>query len=216
MNPTFLTGENDSRIELKAVLNFASDPWQLYANGYLEAANALVEDLENTIILRSKVDRLVSPIVFLYRHHIELKIKQLYLKVCHYLDVTPALKTTHTLLGNWADFQVKLSQAAQSFNLTQETSQYLQVVEIKLNQFATLDNTSMPFRYPVDKSGTNLLPDRTYLHLGELRDFAIDLAQDLENLHLELSLWMQIESDWFRAYDFDFPNTFDDYDVSRF
>lgn len=183
-------------------MNFASDPWHLYATGYLEAANELVENIASGNIRKGKVDKLAYPIAFMYRHHIELKIKQLYLKVCYYLKVTPTLKTTHTLLGNWEDFKVKLSQASANFNLTAETIQYLQVIEIKLNQLATLDNTSISFRYPIDKSGSNHHSNRNYLHLGQLGDFVTELAQDLENLHLELTHWIELDTEWKNYYDF--------------
>lgn len=51
------------------------DPWDLYADGYREAADHLVERIVEGQSLT--LDTIVYPIVFLYRQYLELRLKQL-------------------------------------------------------------------------------------------------------------------------------------------
>jgi len=197
LSHNFLDGTNDPRETLRALIGFARNPWTIYTKGYLDAANELVASLEALQGRRGKVDFYVYPIAFLYRHHIELSIKRLYLMVCHYLGTKPTLITSHTLLNNWQDFKANLLVAAQNNDMMTDTQQFVTQVEAKLNQFVTLDRSSMTFRYPVDKDGQSLLAGRKHLHVGQLKDFANDLASDLESLDLELSAWLDIQSDWY-------------------
>jgi hypothetical protein len=193
MSNNFLDGEGDSRIMLTAILNFADDPWNLYASGYLEAANALVQGLVQGTIREGKTDLLVYPITYLYRHHLELRIKQLYVKTCRFLGVNAELKQTHPLLDNWQDFKQKLDLVAEKFSLTRDTRHYLNLVEKKLRTFSEIDNTSMTFRYPIDRQGNNHLSDRKSIHLGQLAEFVTDLAEDLENINLQLSYLFDVQ-----------------------
>ncbi len=192
----FLTGKEDSRIHLTARINFARDSWNLYASGYLETADSIVDGLLNGSISYRKIDLLIYPSVFLYRHHFELRIKQLYFKVCKFWGSQPNLRRTHTLLEIWEDFKEKILEAAEKFEMSEQTQEYMGIVESKLQQFAELDPSSMAFRYPIEK-GNESLKERKYLHLGQLADFARDLAEDLEIIDLELSRWLSIQSDWF-------------------
>ncbi len=57
-----------------ACLNDKRDNLGLYIVGYKEAGDILVK---NIIESRSHHDSLVFPIVFMYRHYLELRLKQL-------------------------------------------------------------------------------------------------------------------------------------------
>ena len=57
-----------------ACVNWFHDPLELYATAYKEAAEKLVKDV---ITSRRQRDTLVYPIVFLYRHYIELRLKEI-------------------------------------------------------------------------------------------------------------------------------------------
>jgi len=48
--------------------------WDAYASGYLEAANLLVEKALET---GQRTDTLIYPVAFLYRHYLELRLKEI-------------------------------------------------------------------------------------------------------------------------------------------
>src|SRR3989338_10138071 len=57
-----------------ACLNWCHDGWSLYASGYKDAADFLVQRTEETKVGQ---DSLVYPVLFLYRQYLELEIKDL-------------------------------------------------------------------------------------------------------------------------------------------
>jgi hypothetical protein len=59
-----------------ACINFTFDRFNLYARGYLQAAELLVETIVNT---HRSPHAVVYPIAFLYRHYLELRLKKIIL-----------------------------------------------------------------------------------------------------------------------------------------
>ncbi len=59
---------------MNACLNMYHDPSELYVVGYKEAADSLVDSIANQ---KGSADSLIFPIVFLYRHYIEIRLKSL-------------------------------------------------------------------------------------------------------------------------------------------
>jgi hypothetical protein len=57
-----------------ACINFTFDRFNLYARGYLQAAELMIETIVNT---RRSPDAVVYPIAFLYRHYLELRLKKI-------------------------------------------------------------------------------------------------------------------------------------------
>lgn len=66
----------------KACLNFIPDQFGIYALGYREAAELLGQRCLNS---RAEADSLVYPLVFLWRHYVELRLKEL-LRGLNYID----------------------------------------------------------------------------------------------------------------------------------
>ena len=58
----------------KACLTHFSDGWWIYATGYKLGADLLVQYVTET---HKNQDRLIYPIVFLYRQYLELRLKEL-------------------------------------------------------------------------------------------------------------------------------------------
>jgi hypothetical protein len=59
---------------MNACLNWYHDPTELYIVGYKEAADSLVDSIANR---KGSADSLIFPIVFLYRHYVEIRLKSL-------------------------------------------------------------------------------------------------------------------------------------------
>jgi hypothetical protein len=59
---------------LAAWLNWARTGWDAYASGYLAAANLLVETI---LEKEQRADTLIYPAALLYRHYLELRLKEI-------------------------------------------------------------------------------------------------------------------------------------------
>jgi hypothetical protein len=80
-----------------ACLNYGNDVTRNYIDGYKKAADKLVNDMD------SHIDLLVYPIVFLYRHHVEISLKEM-IESGDFLLGTKFNKTkTHGLNSLWME-----------------------------------------------------------------------------------------------------------------
>ena len=70
--------------------------WHRYADGYKEAAERLYESWRQL-----SDDSLVFPLVFLYRHYTELRVKELLQAVHHLLDLPTDWKCSTTIQLLW-------------------------------------------------------------------------------------------------------------------
>jgi hypothetical protein len=75
-----------------ACLNFARNPWHLCATGYLEAADHLSARVIET---ERGLDTSIYPIVFLYRHYLELRLKELIVQGSALVEMPANLKMNH-------------------------------------------------------------------------------------------------------------------------
>ncbi len=84
---------------LVACLNFTHDePWGGYAEGFKRLADIGVAHIEET---RRSHDFLVYPIIFSYRHFIELTLKEVIRNATRLLDKPVAIPSTHNLSALW-------------------------------------------------------------------------------------------------------------------
>ena len=134
-----------------ACINFAQDSWDLYAMGYKEAADILVENIKTT---QSHQDMLVYPIIYLYRQYIELRLKIILRDSRVLLDEKVDIPKTHDLSNLWGDTRKLIVKIFEGDDITP-----LNIVGKLINEFNSMDPESMVFRYPVDKNGENYLTD---------------------------------------------------------
>src|SRR5687767_3139231 len=98
-----LPGASDTLIKTrgKKVLHTAwtTGNWNTFPNGYKQAADKLVDNLESWSI----DDNLVFPVVFLYRHFVELRLKSIVidLEVISNNPMPREQFTKHSLLQCW-------------------------------------------------------------------------------------------------------------------
>lgn len=151
----FISGEP---WQMNAVLNFGMGATG-YAEGYLQAAEALMDQLENG---RGLPDLLVYPIVFLYRQHLELQLKDIiwHLKQAgYYKRVVPG---GHDVLQLWKESKSPLEEYC---GWGKDEAENLKRVEEYLRQFSEIDAHSDAFRYHVNKKGAPSLPDVKHINL---------------------------------------------------
>ena len=176
-----------------ACLNYLADDWVLYANGYKQAADTLVEYVRET---HSNQDTLVFPIVFLYRQYLELRLKQLIRDGHQLLDQSPGFPKRHELDKLWNECRRVLSGLEPAV-----PSDDLEAVDDAISQFSAVDPTSQVFRYPTDRDGKRSLPvDLLYINLRNLAEVMDRVSGFLEATAMMMSVHLEQKREIEREY----------------
>jgi len=142
-----------------------SEKWYLYPRGYLRAADLLVEH-----IIKDRTERnfLVYPIVFLYRHYIELELKEFIRDGNDFLDKSENFPACHNLDELWRRCKEIIEKIEE---LEPEVpKEALDSMEELIHQFSKVDSDSTAFRYPTDKNEKPLLKDLSYIDIENLKE----------------------------------------------
>jgi hypothetical protein len=132
-----------------ACLNWGGD-WHVYVSGFRQGARKLVDEVART---QADQDFLVYPIVFAYRQYLELVIKTIIVWGRRLRDVPVEIPRTHRLLTLWRNARRLLEEIYPN-----DSTDGLEAVEETIAQFATVDDESFAFRYPVRTDGRPSLP----------------------------------------------------------
>jgi hypothetical protein len=111
--------------------------WNLYVTGYFLAARALLEGPCDKFFLMFAI----YPVVFLYRHYIELEIKGVMIAAARLLKTPmPDFGNDHEILSLWGKFKLMLPS---EHNALKEAAN----VERLLAEISAVDPKSMDTRY---------------------------------------------------------------------
>ena len=117
----------------------------VYAIGYKESADALIE---RVIEKDSGADLQFYSIAFLYRHYLELRLKELLISGGHVVYNESKLQHLHDLHNLWEPVRDILE------SITPDTySAEMDALGKCIDELCILDAESMSFRYPVNKKG---------------------------------------------------------------
>lgn len=124
-----------------------------YAEGYLEAAKLLARIV---IYSQSKMDTLVYPIIYLYRHYLEIKLKDLIRHGANITGTTIDEKLErelgeHNLMVLWNRFKPFFKEVS-GYNDSFEDVK--KGIESYINQIHAIDPKSFTFRYDRPKNST--------------------------------------------------------------
>jgi hypothetical protein len=180
----------DSRSRLVACVNFSHDQWIGYVEGFKLLADLGVAHLEEA---GHDHDYLVYPIVFAYRHHVELALKVTIRDARELLDIEGERPKTHKLLALWDLAEPLLHQIA-------DDGQTYQAVRDCLRRFDELDASSESFRYPVTAAGNLVLPELRNLDLGQMRAIVERLSMFLDCVMTDLSVQLDAKHEIEQAY----------------
>jgi hypothetical protein len=128
--------------------------WLWYPDAYKQAADKLVDQIEG----HPWEDRLIFPVIFLYRHFVELKLKYLIIELDRLSGtrIEDRQFNRHQLIPLW-------SYVKDHLNCIREASwdnEILSSLESLIRDFDRLDSDSYHFRYSHDtKFQQNPLPD---------------------------------------------------------
>ena len=131
-----------------AALGDISD-WAHYIDGYREAGRYVAEAI---LEKQGTVDTLLYPVVFLYRHHIELALKTIVLLGARMFEEEEQVSHQHDLLPLWKRARSYLARH------WSDQADFLNASEELIKELDAFDSGSYAFRYPVDTEGANSLP----------------------------------------------------------
>jgi hypothetical protein len=121
------------------------------------------------------MNHLVYPILFLYRHHLELRLKDI-LSVAQRVGIRKGrCPKNHDIKQQWSEVRPILSKLAGKGD-----RRWFQSVAHCIKQIAELDPTSDAFRYPTTKGGSDSVKGVTQVHIGLLRETMTEILDWLE------------------------------------
>jgi hypothetical protein len=171
-----------------AYLDRLATPWCLYRDGYQEAAFLLIERSETF----DRRNTLIYPILFLFRHHIELCLKEFILDGKRGIKKPGSELNDHNLKNLW-----KVCEEIIRERHLPITADELKIIKSGVEDFNHVDSQSYAFRYPVDKKGADSLPNRSDpISIRELKGTMESLTSCLKRL-IDL---LAIDSDMRREF----------------
>jgi hypothetical protein len=179
---------------LVARVNFTFDePWEGYAEGFKRLADLGVAHIEAT---GHSHDYLVYPVIFGYRHFVELSLKEIIRNATRLLDKPVVIPNTHDLSALWETAVSLLAELEMD-----DPTTYRDVREC-LAHYVALDPTSEAFRYPVKLNGDATLPsDLKDFDLGQVRDVVTRLGTFLDAVATHTSVMLDYKGEIETAYD---------------
>ena len=147
------------------------------ARYYLESANALIEI---TVSDSSKLDVYIYSAVFLYRHSVELLLKELIWMSNYLLDRGKTFPKHHRLMELWQTLKSNaISLLKSDFPMNKKQVQYIETI---LEEFMKYDPESDSFRYPFDKKMKRMHSGIHHINVKNLYEQFNQLHEDFDEL----------------------------------
>ena len=133
------------------------------------------------------IDAVICPLVFLWRHYIEIRLKEIIISASALLGKPPSKKAekTHNLDVLWRQSRVLLEK------ILNPNKRDLARVESIINQFREHDPTSQGFRYAKDREGNPTAPTKTQINVSNLNRQMKQFAKFLEGSSFAISVYLQ-------------------------
>ena len=192
-NPLFEPGDD---WRLNACLNYGADSWFAYADGYRRAAELVTDYVRGR---HTDQDILIFPVLFLWRHHLEVKLKAIARKAARLLGEDWAPTADHDLSQLFAPACLLLERCFDQFGQKLPRAD-LARVRTALARFKTIDARAMTFRYPEDLLNTKHLEGVTHINFDVVANHMTQLSDVLENMESALYAFEEWQSDADSAY----------------
>lgn len=174
-----------------AMIGYQLDTFPTYADGYRDAAQALIE---KCLTEQRGNDVLIYPVVYLYRQYIELRMKEIIITIQYCKGEQKHIPPTHKIEELWR--RLKTGYASLDEPLTDET---IQNAERLILEFADIDPQSMAFRYPVNLKGEKML-SLTHINIRNFGEVMSRLACLLDALSDQVAHYADLANDMFREW----------------
>ena len=153
-----------------------------YADSYQTAAINLIDSALEEKEFR---DYHVYPIVFLIRHYLELRLKELIIGIDYCENQTKQFPQTHDIQHLWSKFKKYYSDLGEDIN-----DQRFRVVDDLIKEMSNVDPMSMKFRYP-DNSNHEF----NYLNLSNLRENFIRVCFLFDGIAMQIAHYVEMTED---------------------
>ncbi len=166
-----------------AWLNKAFQRFGGYASSYELGALSLIDTALSDQTLR---DFQVYPAIFLIRHYIELRLKELIQGLNYCNSQTNEFPTHHDIKLMWEEFKKKYVSIGESIN-----DPRFKVINDLMHEMDSVDPISMAFRYPIDKKG-NEIQKLEYVNLVNLRETFVRMCFVFDGVAMQISHYVGI------------------------
>jgi hypothetical protein len=126
---------------------FPHNGLRAYSDGFLLAARSLVDRIVEGKTTDLPIDAVVYPIVFLYRHHLELMLKRIRVSLAHATGKKPEVVLGHDLSKLWVDALREVESFLGGVNWTQN-----QIASLLIQELSSVDPSGQAGRYPESTS----------------------------------------------------------------
>ncbi len=124
----------------------------VYAEAYYHGAKTLTRSLRRGRWGGTRRDAGVIPILFLWRHHLEISLKIIIANIADYEDVAcPPIESTHNLVHLWGLARRGLEELVLD-------AEEMTAIARAVKSFSEFDPDSQAFRYPRLKGGKRAAP----------------------------------------------------------
>lgn len=178
-----------------ACLNYmkgSGSDW-LYATGYRLGAEYLTNYVVN---VHRHQDALVYPIVFMWRHYVELQLKEIMRSASMLVEDSTELKLDHKLYPLWNRLKPLVAEVWPDADPSP-----LNAVEEIIAQLDEIDRYSFAFRYPTRKDGAASLPeDLLHINIRNFTEVMQRVANFLEAIATSFGVYLDNKAEMGRHY----------------
>lgn len=165
---------------LTACVNYWHESLEATATSYLRATNVMLQHVLET---GRDLDMLALPILYNWRHYLELRFKTFALDAALIEDTSTALQKSHDLALLWSRARSRLVALFPDEDHEGE----LAIVDAHVKELARLDPHAATFRYTVKVDHTPLLPpELQHLAYPELAHLVREASLVLEGASVML------------------------------
>lgn len=192
MSPLFKHGENLNQFGYIGWGNTGTQFFGYYS-GYKDAADVLVDKVLSEGDSFS-LDRLIYPIVFLYRQSLELLLKHIFIEYADMSrdDTIRTIKSvSHNLISIWNKVKPLLEKVLRDDPAKDKIS-WLNSVIIEFDEH---DRNSFNFRYPITRNGDRIHSEHQYIDYPNLKDEMNNVYDFLETIQSMLDYENQLRED---------------------
>lgn len=166
-----------------------------YVEGYRRGAEILVHFVNDNACDQ---DFLVYPILFLYRHHLELAMKRIISRLPRLLnrDLTSheaGQLSRHSLNGLWMTLKPMVSLIYKAVEWPPAKSEDIAGADDYIRQLSEVDPGSESFRYAFGKSGKTNMPEG--LDRINMRHFAVTISRLIQYID-DIDTATSLVSEW--------------------
>jgi hypothetical protein len=174
--------QQDSNCHQNALVGaYFSDDLELFAEGYYRAAALLVSEVDKG----EPSNILVYPICFLYRHFVEIALKEI---------IARGEMLRHSVQRNKAKNHGLSLDTASKLVKEHLGSSFSDEAKRTIQEISNIDATSQFFRYTTSRKGNQFIPDHYVIGLGALKKKMVGVHDELMGAIIGLGEYLEIDA----------------------